>query len=125
MPVKVLGVLHICDSLQKNDSERQKRVANRRGGVVVNGTKHNFLDDEKEAMIMTGLISIWGGRGRPVRTHKREGGGMISRFGPSVDRPQALRQLVHYLSGWECSWPRRIPFRPKGHAVVRMELRPS
>ncbi len=45
------------------------------GGVVVNGTKHNFLDDEKEAMIMTGLISIWGGRGRPVRTHKREGGG--------------------------------------------------
>ena len=75
MPVKVLGALHICDSLQKNDSKRQKRVANRRGGVVVNGTKHNFLDDEKEAMIMTGLISIWGGRGRPVRTHKREGGG--------------------------------------------------
>ncbi len=45
------------------------------GGVVTDGAKLHFLDNEKGMMTMTGLISIWGGRGRPMHAHEREGGG--------------------------------------------------
>ena len=44
------------------------------GGVVTSGTKLHFWDNEKGMMTMTGLISIWGGRGQPACAHEREGG---------------------------------------------------
>ncbi len=45
------------------------------GGVVVNGTKHNFLDNEKGMMTMTDLVSIWADRVPLSSAHEREGGG--------------------------------------------------
>ncbi len=52
------GGAHACDSLEKNEPERHKRVANSGGGHLFSSRLY-FLDNEKGTMIMTGLISIW------------------------------------------------------------------
>ncbi len=58
------GVSHACDSLEKNDPERHKRVANSGGGYLF-FSRLCFLDNEKGTMIVTGLILIWAGGASP------------------------------------------------------------